>query len=121
MDMSLQSSKKSVSFADSTFNSIDYKAEVNLLVVFLNSWDERKIEVRFEGVLQFFYQISDDIQDMYEVVGSSKILENAVKRAYEIVPDAHPYKLIVIKDIDDDIVLEVVCVNYFIFKDGLMT
>lgn len=100
--------------ADSSY--LYCKTEDDNLFVFINSWDNKIVKVSFFNAIQFI-GCSSFVEDVYEVEEKSQFLEEALKLYYRVVPETCPFKVFVIKDIDEVAIFEVVAEGVQIYKE----
>ena len=105
-----------IDFADSSYKSCEMSNEQ--LSVYLESWDEKKIKITFYNVLSFKYQLDYVVLGVYEKGDEELILNEALASYYEKIPESHPFKVFVIRDINDTDFLKVVAEKVFITKES---
>jgi hypothetical protein len=94
-----------IDFADSEFKN--FELINNKLIVYLESWDAKTLKINFLNPIQFSYKLGYHILNIYEVLGNSQFLEEAIIRKYREKVFNHPYKLFQIDDMNDSPFIQV--------------
>jgi hypothetical protein len=91
-----------IDFADSYYKSL-HLLEDKTLIIYLDSWQEKPLEIIFKNTIQFCCKIGDVPRDLYEVLEPTPFLTEALSYEYEdiSIPTNHPYKLFQLEDIGD--------------------
>lgn len=101
-----------VDFADSEYKFC--KTNERELIIFLNSWENKIIEIKFLNPIQFFYRGGSVIAGIYEKSNSDPFLLEALSSYYEQIPKDHPFKLFALIDIEDHPLFEIIAEKVFI-------
>lgn len=113
--MNTKEVKTNFSFEAAKYKSL--KEEDRVLIVHLISWEKKNLKVIFNTALQYSLKSRSLVQNLYEVVGDSFFLKEALSRHYVNIPDKHPFKFYQIRDIDDFPFLEVVAESVQVFEE----
>ncbi len=85
------------------------------LRVFITSWDEKTIEVKFFNPISINYSPGHVITGVYEDT-EGELLKEALSNYYLNLPEHHPFKLYHILDVDDCSIFKVVAEQVLIIK-----
>lgn len=103
-----------IDFADAYFKSCALCDE--LLSILVISWDEREIELTFKNTIHFNYKLGGTVATVNECLETSNFLDEALKIAYDDLPQQHPYIEFQIVDVDDIAFIRVVAERLEIVK-----
>ncbi len=106
-----QSIQYQIGFADSEI--LSYHSSNDNLILRLKCWNEKIIEFEFVDCILFLILNNWKISDVCEL-NDSFLMERALKKVYETIPEQHPYKVFQFLDNDDDPAVEVACTNMII-------
>lgn len=101
--------KKAISnidFADASYKSLEMSNDE--LFVYINSWDDKTIKISFFNPIKFTFKIGGFIEGFYEIGDDFSFLNEILEEYYEKIPQDHPFKVFVIRDINDDDFIKVV-------------
>ena len=104
-----------IDFADASYDSCEMIKET--LIVYLNSWDEKKIKIYFHNPILFTYRTGSIVSGAFEKTDPSPLLNEVLSRYYEKIPTAHPFKLFILEDIEDFIFFEIIAENSYAVKE----
>ncbi len=107
-----------VDFADASYKSCTGESNDDL-IVYLNSWDDKIIEIKFVNAIQFIYRGGSYIEGVYERTDESSSLSESLASYYEKIPKEHPFKILISSDLD----YNELCAEFF-FEDqfvGILT
>lgn len=96
--MNIKEAAPKIDFADSSYRSCEMSN--NTLFVFLNSWDDKIIKITFNNSIEFIYKIGSFVAGFYELE-DWPLLNEILSKYYKNLPEKHPFKVFVIKDIED--------------------
>lgn len=103
-----------IDFADSSYISCETHKEN--LIVLLNSWNEKEIEITFINAIQFTYKQGSFVAGLYEKTNESSYLEEILSRYFVKVPEDNPFKIFTMLDIEDFIFFEIIAENVLVLK-----
>jgi len=104
-----------IDFADSSYESFEMKN--NKLFIYLSSWDDKKIRISFSNPIYFLFRLGSFVSGAFEKADNSAVLNEALLRYYEKVPDPHTFKFYFLEDIEDFAIVEVIAENVTIIKE----
>ncbi|WP_417390623.1 hypothetical protein [Gimesia sp.] len=107
--MSLKSLSCDVDFADAEFDH--YIKEHSQLKVIITAWNQKKIELVFQDVIQLLDQGIGDIADVCVETSQTEFLIAALKNMYEDLPESHPYQEYVFLNNADSCSLSVIAAS----------
>lgn len=107
--MSLQPLPFNVGFADAEFDH--YIKELSQLKVIITAWNQKKIELVFQDVIQLLDQGIGDIADVCVETSQTEFLIAALKNMYEDLPESHPYQEYVFLNNADSCSLSVIAAS----------
>lgn len=81
-----------IDFADSEFIKFELR-EDNVLSVYLQSWEENQLIIRFVDTISVFYESGNIVKDIYEIETHLEFLNDAIIKKYVKIPTDHPYRL----------------------------
>ncbi|WP_417380013.1 hypothetical protein [Gimesia sp.] len=95
-----------VGFADAELDH--YLKEQSQLKVIIRAWNQKKIELVFQDVIQLLDQGIGDIANVCRETNQTDFLISALETTYESIPATHPYQEYAFLDHNDSKVLTVV-------------
>ena len=95
-----------IGLSDATFKSCEL-LNGNLTII-LCSWDNCIIEITFYNIIEFTYKIESVVDGVYEKNNEQNFLNDSLLLYYNVVPKLHPFKVFVVRDIDDEDFIKVV-------------
>ncbi len=96
-----------IGFADGEV--ISYNRKNDNLIISVKAWNEKTILVLCKDLIGFFDKGAWDISDFCEVKSETNLLREVLNRQFEKPPKDHGYKVFQFLDIDDQVVIEVIC------------
>ncbi len=105
-----------ISFADSEYEFFKM-SENSVLTIHMLSWQAKPFQVVFSNTIQFLYRLGDFPKDLYEMLGDSIFLQEALSREYVHIPTDHPFKLFQMEDIYDFPFIQIVAESVNIIKE----
>lgn len=118
LEMVYESNMKKIetgfSLADSTYEFCE--ANVDMLNISINSWDQKIIVVSFKNIILFNFKLGSIVSGIYENTERSELLNEALKLYYENIPEDFPFKEFLILDIDDKPIFQVIAENINVIR-----
>ncbi len=109
MNESTAFTKLPFSLPDSALKSYQYIHETNKLIVIIELWNAKDLELHFADIILFTDNCFSNICSMIQVDDRTDIMDNALKRVYEVVPANHPYKHYQFLTDENKPVIEIIC------------
>jgi hypothetical protein len=98
--------KLSIDLCDSQFEK--YIKDNGNLIIKIALWNNEKLEIIFEDTIRLLDNDFGDFVTIYNLGQNSDFINKAIDKVYEKKPEKHNYYHYQFKNIDDEIVLEVV-------------
>ncbi len=90
-----------IDFADSRFESFHMNDRENILKVYLTSWQENELIIDFLNPVHFSYSIGESPSELYEMLGPSEFLNEALAlQCIDPLPP-HSFKHFQLWDLND--------------------
>jgi len=102
-----------ISFDDSTYEGCII-TQNNEVLVFIESWDAKKIKIEFLNVIEFIYNYAGAPSALYELPYDSS--NSCLNQKGEQLSQKSRYKIYQIQDIDDSIMIEVIAESLHMTK-----
>lgn len=107
---------ENIDFADSEYMACATDDD-HLLIIYLKSWDDKKIKIEFFNTVKFNYSMAFEVDGLYErSEKKTSILLEALALYYEKIPKNHPFKTYVLLDINGISIFEVVAEGILVTK-----
>lgn len=104
-----------IDFADSSYKSC--QTENGDLIVYLNSWDDRKIKIIFKNAIHFIFKGGGGIVGIFEKTNTSASFLETLSLYYEHIPKNHPFKEFVVIDVEDSVFFEIIAEKVSVIKE----
>lgn len=98
-----------VGFADAELDH--YLKEQSQLKVIIRAWNQKKIELIFQDMIQLLDQGIGDIADVCMETTQTDFLASAINTMYECVPTTHPYQEYVFINNEDSCSLSIIAAS----------
>ena len=104
-----------IDFSDSEFKTFELTDE-DVLIIYLESWEERRLKIMFIDVVGFIYQTGNLVSNLYVTREENLFFEESLSRAYTKKPESHPYKLFYLENISNYPFIQVVAKHVEVIK-----
>jgi hypothetical protein len=107
--MKMKEALQNIDFSDSSLKC--FRCDENDLIIYLESWDEKIIELIFSNIIKLKYQMLDFISGVYEIRDNICLNDLYDEKFGQRYNEKETYKLFHILDIEDGVIFEIVAEN----------
>ena len=104
-----------IGFSDSAL--VSYSKNDKSLLIIVKAWNEKTIKINFNETIGFLDQGAWEFSDFCEISFETDLLNKALKRQYDVIPENHGYKSFQFLDNNQETVIEIICLNIEINSD----
>lgn len=95
-----------IDFADSYY--ISFEMIEGNLTIYLNSWEEKTIELKFFHTIRFAYKAGSYVTGLFEMTDKTSFYSESMSSHYEIIPEIPPFKEYAIMDIHKNMIFHII-------------